>query len=100
MKAYKVMTEVINLSMVKKRDVFLWHSDEGIFNCTVSVHCDDDDKEREVFELLRTLPEPNEIKWNSYKAKPNMDGFTCLTLRYGSYKVGEVDIQIFFDDVQ
>lgn len=97
MEAYKVMRKVVELSVVQKRDIFLWHDERGLFNCTVSVHCGN--HEREVFEVLRELPQPERMNWRSYKADKTV-GFTCLEMRFGNYETGIVDVEVYIHDVQ
>ena len=97
MEAYKVMRKVVELSVVQKRDIFLWHDEKGLFNCTVTVHAKG--YEREVFKVLRELPQPEKMDWRSYKPGQTV-GFTCLTMTYGDYQTGKVDIEVYIHDVQ
>lgn len=96
MRACEVMRRVMELPMVEKRDLFIWHNDRGLFNCTVSVHCKN--QEREVFKALKELPQPNKMYWQSYKADKTV-GFTCITMQFGEYEIGKVDIEVYIHDV-
>lgn len=97
MKAFEIMRRVMELSVVQKRDLFLWHDERGLFNCTVSVHAKG--HERAVFKVLRELPAPKSMHWRSYNPGQTV-GFTCLTLTYGDYKTGKVDIDVYIHDIQ
>ena len=96
MKAHEVMRRIMELSVVEKNDIFPWCDEKGLFNCSVSVHTKN--HEREVFKVLRELPPARSMHWRSYN--PGLAvGFTCLTLIYGDYKTGKVDIDVYIYDV-
>ena len=100
MKPYQIMNEVARMSVIQKSDLFFWHNDSGIFNCSASAFCKNSDDEEEVFELLQKLPKPSRTYWRSYEPKDGVKGYTCITVEFGDFRNGGVEIRIFIDDIQ
>lgn len=97
MRPSDILNEVAMLPFVAGQNTHFYCTEEGIFHCSVNLHCFSAKEESQAFRVLRELPQPDETYTRSYGGTSH---FTCVSMRWGNFIEGGCDVNLFIQDVQ